>query len=257
MSRTDYDDYDEQDNQAKGFSAFGGHLLRPAGGAATAEAEEGDADSSPFAALGIQDAEQLIAIAAIPGVREELLSALGMEADEVQAVIDRVEHDLPADRFAMLSAPAPAEFGLGVLPPTEEIRAAAESSARELTAEAGAVALPAGVNLIPWMSAIRNQGPRGTCVSFTLTALNEYILRRRGMPRDLSEQHLYYEIKLIDGSPSGCGTWQTKAVTALLNRGQCRETVWPYNPAPPCNNHGPRPASARPDGLNHRLRTLA
>ena len=91
--------------------------------------------------------------------------------------------------------------------------AAAEASATEVTAEV--VALPISVNLIPYMSSIRNQASRGTCVSFTLTALNEYILRRRGRVRDLSEQHLYYEIKLIDGASSGCGTWQVRAVNAL------------------------------------------
>jgi hypothetical protein len=73
----------------------------------------------------------------------------------------------------------------------------------------------------------------------------------------LSEQHLYYETKLIDGSPGGCGTWQQKAVQALQNRGQCREQFWGYNPNLPCNNHGPLPPLARPDGLNHRLQTIA
>ena len=47
-----------------------------------------------------------------------------------------------------------------------------------------------------------------------------------------------------------------KAVTALQNRGECREVIWPYNPNPPCNNHGVLPAQARPDGLNYRLATL-
>ena len=42
----------------------------------------------------------------------------------------------------------------------------------------------------------------------------------------------------------------------LSSRGQCREIVWPYNNALPCNNHGPLPAAARPNGLNYRLATL-
>jgi C1A family cysteine protease len=146
---------------------------------------------------------------------------------------------------------------MGVLPPTPDILAAAEDSARAVEAEVEAVELPAAINLIPFMSPIRNQAARGTCVSFALTALNEYILRRRGFIRDLSEQHLYYEIKLIDGAPAGCGTWQVRAVNALRVRGQCREQLWPYNPNPPCNNHGPRPFLARTDGLNYRLNTIA
>jgi hypothetical protein len=40
-------------------------------------------------------------------------------------------------------------------------------------------------------------------------------------------------------------------------RGECRETIWPYDPNGPCNNHGTRPPQARPDGLNYRLSTLA
>jgi C1A family cysteine protease len=103
------------------------------------------------------------------------------------------------------------------------------------------------------MSPVRQQGSRGTCVSFTLTALNEYILRRRGYLRDLSEQHLYYEIKLTDGASNLCGTWQVRAVNALRTRGQCREIVWRYNPSSSCNAHGALPARARPDGLSYRL----
>ena len=109
-----------------------------------------------------------------------------------------------------------------------------------------AVALPPAVNLIPYMSPIRQQGSRGTCVSFTLTALNEYILRRRGYLRDLSEQHLYYEIKLIDGASNLCGTWQVRAVNALRNRGECRETDLAVQPElglqRPWTAAGPGPA---------------
>lgn len=246
-------------NEATGFSAFGGHLLAADQGGILESSY--NASTAALASLGVEDAEQLIALHAIPEVREELQSALGIESSELDALVQQVQRDIPPDRVALLASPSPAEFGLGVLPPTESMLVSAEASAQEAAAAAALpVALPASVNLIPWFGSvipIRNQGPRGTCVSFTLTALNEYIRRRRGLVRDLSEQHLYYEIKLIDGAPAACGTWQVKAVTALLNRGQCREVIWPYNPNLPCNNHGARPAAARPDGLNYRLQTLA
>jgi hypothetical protein len=163
---------------------------------------------------------------------------------------------LPASRAAALSSPSPKDLGLGVRAPTAEMMAALVASAVEKEA-VETVNLPLLVNLIPYFQPIRNQGPRGTCVSFTLTALNEYIKRRRGILVDLSEQHLYYETKLIDGAPASCGTYQTKAVTVLASRGQCREVVWPYQNALPCNNHGPLPALARADGLNYRLATTA
>ena len=249
-------DFDEATaNAATGFSAFGGHLLAPEQGGILEASYS--ASTAALASLGIEDAEQLIAVHAIPDVREELQSALELDATELEALVRQIQRGLPPDRVAAMTATSQPEFGLGVLPPTESMVAAAETSAREPAAAAAVVALPVSVNLIPWMSPIRSQGPRGTCVSFALTALNEYVVRRRGLVRDLSEQHLYYEIKLIDGAPAACGTWQVKAVTALLNRGECREVAWPYNPNLPCNNHGARPPGARPDGLHYRLQTLA
>jgi C1A family cysteine protease len=244
---------DTTTNEATGFSGFGGHLLiaddRPDFARAGATAESVEA-ASQIAAIGVTDAEQLLALASIPGVREELEAAI----PGVQALVDQAVQLLPPDRVQLVSAPAAADLGLGVLPLTEEMAAAAEASAADMPAMA--VALPPAINLIPYMSPIRSQGSRGTCVSFTLTALNEYILRRRGYLRDLSEQHLYYEIKQIDGAPNECGTWQVRAVNALRNRGECREVVWPYNPNSACNSHGPLPSQARPDGLNYRLNTI-
>ena len=255
MSTHDYDD--SAANEASGFSSFGGHLLAsPEGeGAAVELGEEGPGLVSTLLSLGIEDAEQVVAVAAIPDVRNQLQEVLGLKDKAFQNFLVQVQGMLPASRAAALSTPSSKDLGLGVRPPTPEMQAAAQASAVEFDASE-AVELPTSVNLIAFFQPIRNQGPRGTCVSFTLTALNEYIKRRRGLLRNLSEQHLYYETKLIDGSSGGCGTWQAKAVTVLTGRGQCREIVWPYRNALPCNNHGPLPAAARPDGLNNRLVTL-
>lgn len=252
--------FDDGANQAPGISGFGGHLLFPdEGGAPAAKAGlEGRGGSLPerLASLGIRDAEQLVSLAAMPRLQDELRAALDLRDDAFYDVLERAASVLPESRRAAVATPGRRDVGLGVLPPTPEMQAAAEASA--FTAEAGlesrVAALPAAVNLIPFMPPIRDQGPRGTCVSFALTALNEYVLGRAGISRDLSEQHLYYEIKLIDGAPDGCGTWQDKAVPALLDRGQCREPTWPYNPNEPCNNHGALPAQARFEGQNFRLR---
>ena len=258
-------DFDENTaNEATGFSGFGGHPLtvnvQSDGAAAVSAIESMETGNYEIAAnllsLGIEDAEQFVAAASIPEVKEELASALGLKKQRFQSLLQSVESLLPADRTELVSTPAPKEFGLGVLAPPPEMIESAEMSAMSSEA-ASAVSLPGAVNLIPYMPPIRNQGPRGTCVAFSLTALNEYILRRQNVIQNLSEQHLYYETKLIDGSPTGCGTWQVKAVIALLNRGQCREQVWPYNPNLPCNNHGPLPAQARPDGLHYRRSTIA
>ncbi|HET9258076.1 MAG TPA: C1 family peptidase [Pseudonocardiaceae bacterium] len=242
------------DNGADGISGFGGHLLAPMGIADSAAAPE--ANLAGLAALGIEDAEQLVAIAAIPDIAAELGSALSVTVGDLQRLVDDAAAALPRERAALVSSPAPPDRSLGVLMPTDDMIAAAEATAMEIAA-APPLGLPASVNLISFMPPIRNQGSRGTCVAFTCTALNEYILRRRGNAQDLSEQHLYYETKLIDGSPGACGTWQAKAVIVLRDRGECREVVWPYNPNPPCNNNGTLPSQARPDALAYRLATLA
>jgi len=252
-------EYDESSaNEASGFSGFGGHLLAsPEGeGVAMELGSDGPVLVSTLLALGIEDAEQVVAVAAIPTARSELQRVLGLKDKAFKDFLDKVQHMLPEASAAALSAPSQKDLGLGVMAPTAEMMAAAEASAVESEA-LESVELPGSVNLIPFFQPIRNQGPRGTCVSFALTSLNEYIKRRSGIVRDLSEQHLYYETKLIDGSPAGCGTWQVKAASVLSTRGQCREIVWPYRNALPCNNHGPLPAGARPDGLNNRLAALS
>ena len=242
----------DNDEDGTEFSGFGGHPLTttPLG---LRESGGGDEVQTDLSAFGLLDAEQVIAVASVPGIAEELQSVLGVDGETFQQLLDAALSILPAERAALVSQPAPKDLGLGVIAPTAEMIAAAEAAVDGVDTAEAAVSLPAAVNLVPYMSPIRNQGSRGTCVSFALTALNEYVVRRRGLDRNLSEQHLYAEIKSIDGASASCGTWQVQAVKALRDRGECRETVWPYNPNPPCNNHGVRPSQARPEGLNYRL----
>src|ERR1041384_4040178 len=265
MSNYDFDETTA--NEASGFSGCGGHPLAwipqgedgaggiQAAGSGALESNEGLAAN--LLSLGIEDAEQLVAVASIPEVKEELAATFGLKKQAFQTLLKNVKNLLPEDRAELVSTPAPKEFGLGVLIPPPEMIESAEMSAMSVEGSLEtAVSLPNSVNLIPYMSPIRNQGPRGTCVAYSLTALNEYILRRQNIVQNLSEQHLYYETKLIDGSPAVCGTWQVKAVIALRGRGQSREQIWPYNPNLPCNNHGQLPAQARPDRLRYRRSTI-
>jgi hypothetical protein len=243
------------DDGTTAVSGFGGHVLSTeAVGAGVS-----DTAATTLGELGVTDAEQLVAISAIPGLAGDLQDALDLDEPAYRGLLDAALGVLPADRSALVSQPTTvADLGLGVREPTAEMVAAAEATSYA-TGDDGAAAaqLPAAVSLTSMMPPIRNQAARGTCVAFALTALHEYVLRRRAVVRDLSEQDAYAETKLIDGSPNGCGTWQAKAVLALRDRGQCREAIWPYNPNPPCNNHGARPAQARPDGLGNRLTTYA
>jgi Papain family cysteine protease len=203
--------------------------------------------------FGMLDAEQVVAAASVPGIYDSLRNALGLDTDALDALLDEAYASLPPERANLITQPAPRDYGFGVRPPSADALAVAEASAQIVQGEDDTQQLPDTINLISFLSPIRNQGSRGTCVSFTLTAANEYQLRRSGQNVDLSEQHLYYETKLLDGAPNACGTTQAKAVMALRDRGQCRESLWPYNPSPPCNNHGSRGQSVRSDGLNYRL----
>ncbi len=253
MPRQDMDEPARSEEPS--VSGFGGHPLSSGPGVTG-----GPGAAVPaLAELGLLDAEQLVAASSVPGLAEELQAALGLDSRAFDTLLDSALGLVPPEQAEPLRRPTSvADLHLGALRPTAEMLADAERTAAE-TAAAGdgteAEQLPPAVDLRPFMPAIRSQASRGTCVAFTLTALNEYAHARRGTAVDLSEQHLYHETKLVDGSPRGCGTWQARAVLPLRSRGQCREPVWPYDPNPPCNNHGVRPADARRDGLQHTLTT--
>ena len=121
-----------------------------------------------------------------------------------------------------------------------------------------AAALPASVNHAAVLGRPRNQGARGTCVAFAVTAIHEFFLKTNGTPIDLSEQFLYDETKKVDGFPQTCGTWQVKAAIVLKSLGQCKESTWRYNSALPCNGNGTQPGNAKADAGARKLnlRTL-
>jgi hypothetical protein len=151
---------------------------------------------------------------------------------------------------AAVASPHPADHGLGAVPPPDQEIDAAAAIPFVGIAEAAA-ALPPTANLASGMPTIREQANRGTCVAFATTALHEFSLRARGLNRNLSEQYLYFRIKQVDGSPNICGTWQSAARDVLQRFGECRESVWPYNPNAPCNQGGPVPARVDQDAANY------
>lgn len=103
---------------------------------------------------------------------------------------------------------------------------------------------------------IKNQGNRGTCVAFSLTSTNEYYqLKLKNGRYDLSEQHLYYESKQIDGNIN-CGTTLADAIKVISLQGQCREQFWAYRPTTDCNDHGTKPILADSDSYPYRAACL-
>jgi hypothetical protein len=203
---------------------------------------------------GIHDAEHLIALAGIPELKRPLSMQIdGSEAD-LETLLDIVQAALPPMMAAAAAAPAQTRFALGALEPTPAI--AAEIAAATVDLPAAAAPLPPNISHAAVMPPIRNQGGRGTCVAFAMTALHEFHRAAAGGTDDLSEQFLYHLTKLVDGAPNVCGTWNVKAAQILQSIGECREVIWGYNGVQPCNNNGVEPADARQDAANFRLDTL-
>jgi C1A family cysteine protease len=205
--------------------------------------------------IGITDAEQLLGVAGIPDVYGHLAEFLEVSKIELEAAVKEARRVVPESVAQEVEVPVSYSYALGVLPPTPDMVAAAEKS---IESDTSTRVLQSSVNLIAQMPSVRFQASRGTCVAFTVTAIHDYATRLvSSQPNDFSEQHIYYETKLIDGASASCGTWQEKAAIALANRGQCLESIWPYDPNPPCNNHGAIPQNARPNGLNYRFQLVA
>ncbi len=76
---------------------------------------------------------------------------------------------------------------------------------------------------------VRDQGQRGTCVAFAVTACREHLAARGSARSDLSEQFLYWAIKKYDPWPHQDGTLVQFAQDALQQDGICTQGLWPYN----------------------------
>lgn len=90
---------------------------------------------------------------------------------------------------------------------------------------------PIDLRLKPW--AARDQGERGTCVAFAMTACREHFASGPGSAAavELSEQFLYWATKTntSDPLPKQDGTRIEFACQALAQDGICRGLLWPYN----------------------------
>lgn len=97
------------------------------------------------------------------------------------------------------------------------------------------------------VTAVKNQGMRGTCVAHAGAACLEAELIKKGKAKsslDLSEQYLYWACKSIDGAANDEGTFIEYAAEVLLNGvakeklagGICTEKEWLYNPLPKTGN---------------------
>jgi hypothetical protein len=218
------------------FSAFHGRPLAPI---------KDDLGIVPkLAEVGIFDVEQFVGLGAISSTTALLAAHLGISQTDLSAALALYKTMLPDELNAELGRPVDdGYFSLGAFLTESPIRYSLKKQPKLSPKK-----MPSSVSHIAQMFPIQDQGVRGTCVAFGASALHEFFARKSAkpsIPQKFSEQFLYQETKLIDGSPN-CGTWLSVAVMQVLNNlGQCPEQFWAYNPNLPCNNNGTEPSNAR------------
>src|SRR5436305_13292229 len=170
---------DQGNNGDQTIPDFGGHSLQSVPGLQSHHVEA-------LQRYGLQDAEQVAALSLVPGAMEHFKQGTGLSQEEVNDLLSKVNEIAPIAAAGGAEVP---EFALGALPPTPEMEAFAAAAAEQPMI---AAALPPSVNHIALMPQPKQQGARGTCVSFAMTAVHEFHRRANSEPvEDLSEQFLY------------------------------------------------------------------
>lgn len=173
----------------------------------------------------ITTVEQLAALAAHQPFRPFLAERLGIEHATLAELLR------PYDGALLTAAPGPHHrhlFGMGVRLSPVMVRSLARKNpyARAVLAAAPVAAdLPSAVNLAPQMQPVRDQGSRGTCLSFASCAAREFIAPEAP---DLSEQFFYWACKQLDGEYTGEGTCVRSAAGAMNDAGTCLEATLLY-----------------------------
>ncbi|MDQ6891092.1 MAG: C1 family peptidase [Acidobacteriota bacterium] len=218
----------------------------------------------------ISSVEELIALARVAArTKLDLQQTIGITADLTQRLQENFEatkvggqelaswkryeafrYELGCELdFERPPVPAPGRFGSALGPLNQQTPS--------LPVPALAAPVPPTVNLIDaYMSAIRDQVDRPTCVAFSSVACLEYFRARFGTQTasDLSEQFLYWAMV----SKTGQHALQV-GFPLLKTDGTCRENTWPYNPKvdPASDDQGPPPGSATPEAVAHRCANVA
>lgn len=91
-------------------------------------------------------------------------------------------------------------------------------------------AMPAAVDLRPWMTPVEDQGGLGSCTANALVGALEYLVRRvKGQHVDLSRLYVYFNQRLWDDSVrDDVGASVSDGIRVLSRVGVPREVSWPY-----------------------------
>ncbi|WP_455392121.1 CFI-box-CTERM domain-containing protein [[Eubacterium] cellulosolvens] len=218
-----------------------------------------------FSKLGIDSAEELVALAATPGGLDAVARYLGVDKGRAKKLVEDAKKKLPVELREKLSRPSdlPVMFGARIPKRRKQFEAAraahperplkrSASQFSKAIATAPAVTAPSEVNLIPQMTRIKDQGSRGTCVAFACVAAREFIA---GSKPDLSEQYLYWWCDAHDPVPEEPGTTVEMGFTGLVEDGVCLESTWRYRSTPIDGNEGqgPPPDAAKNEAKDYKL----
>src|SRR6185295_6177787 len=98
------------------MSAFGGHPLQfHIEAYKTAAGAEPAGPIQALAEIGVTDAEQLVALSAIPDVRGKIAETIGVGKAEFESLVRAAKKVLPPPTLAELEHPLPSMFGLGAM----------------------------------------------------------------------------------------------------------------------------------------------
>lgn len=235
--------------------------------------EKKDEIKKKLSDIGIVEFEQVYSIH-LTSSRENFKNYLAINKSEYENLIDYSIEVIGEEGLSNLKQSIVFNKGLGALKPEQQLLTESMSIDRVKKVEGNTdtvfqISLVKAKSLIelnlqsinqhpsgtcPWynINPIKNQGNRGTCVAFSVTAANEYyhFKQKKGQYK-LSEQHLYYETKLIDRN-NDCGTTISNAVKVISLNGQCQEQFWPYRPTTDCNDHGTKPISADSNSISFK-----
>ncbi len=260
-------------------SIYKGHLLKDDDSKALYESNNIFNTSNPFdektgelEKYGVKDWEQLYSLLTNDSIRNSLKDALKITSNEEMSQLQSIcENALPDLKIQQLNQTEITNCPLGARKPIvverldekfksniySEINQVMELD-RKLNDVKSFDTIPAftfasSINHIQQLNSIRSQGnDRGTCTSFAVTSANEFsIFSKTGKRFDLSEQHLFFESKILEND-NECGSWIKSAMQVISNTGQCREGVWSYNPNMPCVQQYGKPSNADNDATFFR-----
>lgn len=217
-----------------------------------------------FSNLGIDSAEELVALSATPVGLEGVAKYLGLDEQKAKKIIEDAKKRLPKDIRKEMSKPSDLTVMFGARKPQRrkkfEAAAAqqpekpptrAASQFAQVIAAAPAVTAPPEVNLIAQTTGIKNQGSRGTCVAFSSVSVREFLA---GSKPDMSEQFLYWWCDDHDPVPEESGTTVEMGFNGLKEAGVCLEDDWRYNPEPIDGNEGQGPPPTGADEVAKKYR---